>query len=369
MKLKEFEIETWMTNHEQNCKYNLTETCVKHMSLSQLEKLTGLNIADKVMNIVNDYGPIVGSDELKKEILKLYTSGSDENLTITMGAVNGNEIALSEIVEKGDHVICVKPTYQQLYEIPLEIGAEVSFVELDRKNRWNATIDDFKKLVKSNTKAIILNSPNNPTGNRCSVSLMEELVSLCKENNLYLFADEIYRGLSLPVHTSFSDMYDKAIVTSSLSKVFSFAGIRLGWIKGPKEFIDRINFRRDYHMISSGPLFDYLATVILRNKEIILERNREIVEENKDILKDFMNHDKRFKASIPDDGTVCLLEYDFDMPSKVLCEKLQNETGVFFAPGACFGVEHSLRFGFTHDPKETREGLKVFEEWLKNNVH
>lgn len=365
MKLKEFEIETWMTNHELNCKYNLTETCVKHMSLYDLQELTGLNIEKDIMNIVNDYGPIVGSDRLKKAILNLYSKGNKDNITIALGAVNANEMVLSELINPKDHVICPIPTYDQLFEIPLQLGGEVTFVKLDRENAWALDIEKIKNSIKENTKAIVLNSPNNPTGNQYNLEAMNKLIEICKENDLYLVCDEIYRGLDVNCPLSFSDLYEKAIVTSSLSKVFSFAGIRLGWIKGPKDFIDKINFRRDYHMISSGPLFDYLATIVLENKDVILDRNRKIVNENKKLLIEFLNNNPHFKATIPSDGPVCLLEYDYDMPSKEFCEKLQNETGVFFAPGACFGEEHSLRFGFTHDASETKKGLEVLTEWLK----
>ena len=91
---------------------------------------------------------------------------------------------------------------------------------------------------------------------------------------------------------SVSDLYEYGITTSSLAKIYSFAGLRLGWIKARKELIDKINYRRDYTMISAGAIDDYLTTVVSRHKEIILDHGTKIVLQNKEILKHYLerNH-------------------------------------------------------------------------------
>ena len=163
-------------------------------------------------------------------------------------------------------------------------------------------------------------------------------------------------------------MYELGIATASLSKVYSFAGLRLGWIKGPKQLIDEINFRRDYTIISTGPWNDYLATVVLQHKDLILDRSRHIILENKKILKEWLEKEDLVECVIPEDGTVCFLHYLFDMPSKELCEKLQNDTGVFFVPGMAFNKEYHLRFGFTSDSKVIKEGLETFSSWIHSHI-
>ena len=98
---------------------------------------------------------------------------------------------------------------------------------------------------------IILNNPSNPTGTEYSNEFLNELIEICEPNDTYIFCDEVYRGLNNEV--SISDMYENGISTSSLSKVFSLAGLRLGWIKANEYVIHKINVRRDYSMISTGP--------------------------------------------------------------------------------------------------------------------
>lgn len=368
MKINEFQVETWMTDHENDCQYNLTETCVSSLNLSWLQQHVKEDITQHIMNMTMDYGPIVGSSRLKQAILSLYETGQEDNVTITHGAINANELVMMTLLESGDHIISLFPSYQQMYDFPRSLGCEVSLIELSEEKDWLLTIQDFQKCMRKNTKMICLNLPNNPTGTSCSSSLIKDIAALAKEHDCYILCDEIYRGLDPQtglLSSSFSDVYDKAIVTQSLSKVFSFAGLRLGWIKGPKDVIDLINYRRDYHIISSGPLDDYLASLVLENKDIILQRSLEIGMENRAYLRQWLENEPLVSCVIPPLGTVCFLHYHVDMPSTVFCEKLQKETGVFFVPGSAFGIEYHLRFGLTQDIKVVQEGLARFSCWLR----
>lgn len=367
MRIPEFEVETWMTNHETHCLYNLTETCVSSLSLHDLQQLTQENITKNIMEMTLDYGPITGSHRLKNAILSLYESGDDDNLTITSGAINGNELVMMTILEPGDHVISLYPTYQQMYDFPKSLGCDVSLIYLDEKKGWLPSLEDFKKAITSHTKMICLNSPNNPTGTTIPFSLMKEIIELAKAHDCYILCDEIYRGVNTKTRQlspSFSDHYEKAIITQSLSKVFSFAGLRLGWIKGPKHIIDLINYRRDYHIISSGPFNDYIGSLVLENKDKILERSLSICQQTKEELKKWIEQEPHVSCVIPEEGTVCFLKYDMTIPSKELCERLQNETGIFFVPGSTFGIENHLRFGFTH-VDDVKKGLPLFSKWLR----
>lgn len=366
MKLQEFYVETWMTEHENDCIYNLTDTCVNCMTLNQLADLSKVNIIDDLMNIRVDYGPIVGSKRLKKAILTLYKNGSLENLTMTTGTINANELILMTLLEAGDHVVTLSPTYQQLYSFPESLGCQVDFVVLKESENWIPDIADFQKVVSEKTKLIFLNSPNNPTGTFIDEKLMSQIVELAKKHNCYILCDEVYRcSINGKITYSVSDLYDQAIVTGSLSKIFSFAGLRMGWIKGPKEIIDLINFRRDYHIISNGPIDDYLASIVLENKDIILKRSEAIIQENKLYLKEWLKTEKHLSCVIPEYGTVGFLHYDLPISSTELCERLQKETGVFFVPGNCFDKDGYLRFGFGNHPDMVKKGLSVFSKWLR----
>lgn len=364
MKLKCFLVEQWMTDHENDCRYNLTDTCVEPLSISQLEQLTDCSLMDTIASMPLDYGPIVGSDDLRQSILSLYTTGDIDNIAITQGTNNANELVMMTLLEAGDHIISMTPTYQQFYELPAMLGCSYDLVSLDEENGWKADVESFIALINNQTKMIILNSPNNPTGTSFDDEWLKTLIDACRERQIYILIDEIYRGLADKTPSSIADLYEYGIATASLSKLYSVAGLRIGWIKASHQVIDNINQMRNYTIISTGLLSDFLGTHVLKNKELILARSRAIVNQNKDNLKAYLTHEKRLSCVIPEDGTVGFLHYHFDMDSTTLAETLQKETGIFFVPGSCFDKEYHLRIGFTRDPEMTLAGLKRLSQWM-----
>lgn len=365
MHLKEFSVETWMTEHEGSCQYNLADTCIKAMSLRELESLTHEDIINHIYDIPLDYGPIQGSQELKDAILTLYKTGDHDNLAITRGAVNANQHVMDTILEPGDHIVALTPGYEQFYTYPASLGCDYTLIQLQEEKQWEPSIEDFKEAINDRTKMIILNAPNNPTGTIIKQDLMEQLIAYCQRRSIYILVDEIYKGINPQAYCdSVSDLYELGITTSSLAKIYSFAGLRLGWIKANKELIKQINFRRDYTMISTGAIDDYLTCVVLRHKEEVLKRSRDIVSKNIAILKDYLAAEPLVSCVIPQDGTVAFLHYHAPIDSKTLCEELQAKCGVFFVPGACFDQEYYLRFGFTQDPHIIKQGLSLLSAYL-----
>ena len=364
MELKEFSVETWMTDHEQDCKFNLADTCVSALTINELAQLIDVDLLSKIGQVCLDYGPITGSSHLKQAILSLYKNGDEDNIAITHGAINANQHVMDTILSPGDHVIAMTPSYEQFYTYPASLGCSYTLISLKEENQWKPTIDDFKDAIKKETKMIILNSPNNPTGTVIDEALMSSLIDLARAHDCYIMVDEIYKGLSEKTPTRVCDLYEKGIVTNGLSKIFGFAGLRLGWVKANKELIKKINFRRDYTIISSGAFSDMMSTEILEHTSPILKRSRDIVKINKQILSSWLEKEDLVTCVIPEDGTVCFLHYHLPVDSKTLCEDLQEKTGVFFVPGSCFDKEYHLRFGFTQDPHIIEDGLALLSSYL-----
>jgi aspartate/methionine/tyrosine aminotransferase len=142
-----------------------------------------------------------------------------------------------------------------------------------------------------------------------------------------------------------------------MSKSFSLAGLRLGWVAGPREVIERVAIRRDYNTISVGMIDDLFASVALEHKDAILERNRAIVRGNLAVLDEWVAGQPRISYVKPQSGTTALLKYDLDVPSRDLCVALLEQTGVMLTPGSALDVEGYLRIGYANDPEVLREGL------------
>lgn len=361
MRLPDFKVEQWMNDYENDAIYNMTDTCVKALTLQEL-----LDCEDFDFNeLTLDYGQITGDVELKKEILSLYASGTIDNITTAQGCLQANELVMNTLLEKGDEVIAIVPGYQQFVDIPKSIGCKVRLIELDEYD-WQGDVKKFRKMLNASTKMIILNNPSNPTGTEYSYEFLNELIEVCKPYGTYILCDEVYRGLNQEV--SISDIYENGISTSSLSKVFSLAGLRFGWIKANEYVIHQINIRRDYSMISTGPLVDKLGWIALKYKDEFILRAKNIISTNKNIVREWLKENPRFECVLPSGGTVCFLKYYFDLKSEIFAKLLLAEKGVFFVPGSCFDKEYYFRLGLAQDSKPFKSGLDELSNFVDEHL-
>ena len=170
-------------------------------------------------------------------------------------------LALYALIEPEDHVISMYPTYQQLYDIPKSLGADVDLWEVEEDKGWLPDLDQLRRLIRPNTKMICINNANNPTGALMDAAYLEELVAIAKEVDAYIFSDEVYRSFDQPT-PSIVDLYEKGIAVNSLSKTYSIPGIRVGWVASNTEVADILRDYRDYTMICAGVFDDMVATLV-----------------------------------------------------------------------------------------------------------
>ncbi|MDP4268452.1 MAG: aminotransferase [Bacteroidota bacterium] len=369
MKIKDFGVETWINRYEKDCTYNLTETCVGTLTIDELLELSGNSdeIINEIKNMKMGYGDIFGSSRLRNLISGLYNTAEDNNISITHGAIGANALTMLTLVEQGDKVITILPIYQQHYSIPESIGANVTTLYLKEERNWLPDLDEIRRNATPDTKLICINNPNNPTGSVMSEEFLKEIVNIAKECDAYLLCDEAYRGLTHEGEnftTSVFDLYDKAISTGSMSKTFSLPGLRLGWVVGPTDFIEKINHQRNYHVISIGRINDYLASIALENKDKIVKRNIKICRTNAKMLDEWVMGEKHIDYIKPTGGTTAFLKFDLNMTSAELCLRLQKETGVMFLPGSVLEMEGYLRIGYTGDINNIHKALTTFSGWL-----
>ena len=367
MDIKTFKVEEWMNEHEKTALYNIADTCVNTLSLDELFTLTGTNkyeFFDGILGQKLGYGHIQGSPDYKNGICKLYKSLKPENIISTNGAAGANYLVFYSLVNPGDRVISVTPTYQQLYSIPESFNADVQYLRLKPENNFLPDLDELKKLITKNTKLICLNNPNNPTGALIPETMLKVIVNIA--DGAYVLCDEVYRGLNQndDYQPSIADIYENGISICSMSKIFSLAGLRLGWIASKnQEAIEKCLRHREYNIISCGMIDEILASLALKNADIIIKRNKKILKENLHILNEWIKRQKHYSYVKPRSGTTALIFYDFSMTSKDFCEKLQKEKGVFLTPGFCFDIENCARIGYAGQKAELIKGLEKLEEF------
>ena len=148
----------------------------------------------------------------------------------------------------------------------------MEYWHLREENGWNPSIDELKELVRPDTKLICINNASNPLGAVLDRETLEQIVEIAQSVGAYVLSDEVYLPLENTENFwSMADLYDKAVVTNSISKTYSVPGARIGWTVSNRELADKFRVYRDYTMICCGEFNDALATYILQNREAVLE--------------------------------------------------------------------------------------------------
>lgn len=332
MKIETFGVEMWMNEWETKCEFNLAETCVESLTINELLEITGRNEADlsALLPLKMTYGEIKGSERLRAAIAALYNTQSDENILVTHGTIGANMLVHKTLIEHGDRVISIVPTYQQHYSIPKSIGAEIDLLHLREDMGWLPDLDVLRKLSASGAKLIALTNPNNPTGALIPREMLEEIASIAREADAWVLCDEVYRGTDQHgrgMTASMADIYEKGISTAGMSKAYSLAGLRLGWITAPNALIEEVMIHRDYDTISVGMIDDHFATLALENCERLLERSRSITRGNLEQLATWIAGEPKLSWIRPGSGTTALVKLGIEMNSYDFCIALLREIG------------------------------------------
>ncbi|GMA41444.1 aminotransferase [Mobilicoccus caccae] len=369
MKITPFAVEQWMNEYETRCEHNLAETCVESLTVEHLLRLTGArdSLMEHLAPLTLTYGAIEGSDRLRAAVAALYEHQDIANVLITHGAIGANHLVHHTLVEPGDRVVSVLPAYQQHYSIPESIGADVRIVRLREDTGWLPDLDDLAAQITDGTKLVVLTNPNNPTGSLMDRDALQKVVDLCDAAGAWLLCDEVYRGIDQAdpgTTASVADLYPRAISTGSMSKAFSAAGLRLGWVVASPELISELTIHRDYTTISVGMIDDLLAALALEHADAVLDRSRAIVRGNHAILSDWVEGQPGIDWVAPRGGTTALLRYDLPLSSRDLCVDLLRETGVMLTPGSALEVEGYLRIGYANNPEVLSRGLRLLGECL-----
>ncbi|KAJ0161753.1 Capreomycidine synthase [Colletotrichum tanaceti] len=404
VRIAAFEVEQWMDEYETTpgC-LNIAETCAASVSVDDLVALSEDKRAPGPVDFSTKlvYGPIRGSVPLRRRVAALCGSQAgpthrpspspdllgEADVLITQGAISANFLLLYTLVGPGDHVICVYPTYQQLYGVPESLGADVSLWRLKKENGFVPDVGELDGLVKPNTKMIIINNPNNPTGAPIPESVLASIVAFAKARDIIVFSDEVYRPLFHdffdngddashvpPPITAFG--YDKVVVTGSMSKSYALAGIRIGWIASrDKGIIQAVASARDYTTISVSQIDDQIASYAL-SKPVwgpLLRRNVALANTNKALLEAFVDKYKGTCAWVrPSAGTTAFVRFTHEgkpIDDVRFCLDVLSKTKVFFVPGSrCFGHGKDfagyVRIGYVCHTEVLKEALEKLGHYM-----
>ena len=290
---------------------------------------------------------------LRAEIAKDSEGMDEDNVLCFAGAEEGIYCAFKTLLCPADHAIVVTPCYQSLKSIP-ETLCKISTLDLTPEQGWKLDMSKLRDLIQPGiTKLIIFNFPHNPTGTNITVMEQQELVALAKEHNLWLFCDEVYRGVERTVDTTdkvvslptFASVYDKAISLGAVSKVYGMAGLRIGWITcADKAILSAISDNKHYLSICNSGPSEILALIALRERDRIVGRVRQIIAQNEAYLAGFLARYPDLFSWTPPKGGCCgfmCMHLPADVDLAVVTERLVQQHGVLILPGENFPVTSS----------------------------
>jgi aspartate/methionine/tyrosine aminotransferase len=339
MNLSPFKLERYFAKYEFTTEYLLCSSDCEALSIADLLALEE-GAAEKFQNVWLGYTESQGSPSLRKEISKIYESIQPEEILVHTGAEEAIFLFMQAVLKQGDHVIVHSPCYQSLTEVAKAIGCDVSPWLAREENNWALGLDELKKLLRPNTKVIVVNTPHNPTGYLMSRADFDSVNRFVQENNLILFCDEVYRESEYDPSTRLPaacDMGEHAISLGVTSKTYGLAGLRIGWIATKnKKIYDAMASLKDYTTICNSAPSEFLAEVAMRNRGKLIERNLGIIKNNLAVMDEFFaRHFSVFTWIRPQAGSMGfpkLLHGDIED----FCDKVVRNAGVLLLPGTMY---------------------------------
>lgn len=342
-------------------------------ALRELESLQDDEVCEQLDRLELGYAPTGGHPMLLAEIASHYGAPiAAENVQTFPGAQTGIFSTLSSLLDKDDHAVVVSPCYPSLENLPAAI-CEASRVQLRYERQWEIDLDEIKAAFRANTKVLILNSPNAPTGSLISAETQEQLVELARERGVWIFSDEVYRMLELdsahrlpPIAT----IYEKGISLGVMSKPFGLGGLQIGWIACQnREILEATAQLKNYMAVCNSAVAEFHAVTALRNKAAIISSRRQICLCNMALLDDFFEkYADLFEWVRPKSGCVGFPKLKSELSVEEFAQQLADGPGILVMPASVFdfpGNFFRIGFGRSTMPRS----LERFTEWVDTHRH
>lgn len=345
MQIDEFGLERWFATYEHDADIMLAESGIRSLAADRFDTDPG-----KLGYVI----PTNGDPDLRRRIAERYDREPDEVLC-TCGTQEANFLAFHALLEPGDHAVVVTPTYQSLHAVPDSICA-VSRVPLEAPP-WELDVDAVADAIRPETRLVVVNNPNNPTGRYHSLETLEALYDLAADAEAYLLCDEVYRLLADDPLPPVASLGPHGLSTTGLSKAYGLAGLRFGWLVGDREVVETAWTLKDYTTISPSAFGQHVARQALEEESEILAENRELVATNRERVRAFVDrHGLEWLEPVGVNGFLTVPN-GFES-GREFCRAVVEEERVVLAPGEFFGHPDRFRIGFGLPTGELEEGLE-----------
>ena len=316
------------------------------------------------------YGQAKGMPKFREALAKYVSKKfnveiTQENIIVSPGARFSIFSAISTLLNPGDEMIVIEPAWPAYKDCALNAGIKVRTINTTLEKKWEPSIEQIKNTINSNTKMIVLNYPNNPTGKILPEKLQDKIIEIAKENNLYVLSDEIYSQYAKSNWKSIlSYNYEKSIVTQSFSKSHAMTGFRVGYGIGSKQIIEKMARLEALCLTNVSEPIQYVAMKAL---EADTTNNSKIIQNRLDILCKKAN-EIGLEFIIPDGAMYIFAKINQEGFDGVEFANNSLEKGIAVAPGEGFGnYKNFIRISACQDEKTLMEGMVILGNIMRDN--
>lgn len=374
--LPDFKLETYFSKWEFTARYHMTASDAESMRLDELLAMGTDAQREAFSRQWLGYTETFGAPALRAAIAATYDGTQAASIVCFAGAEEGLYIAMHVLLEKDDHAIVVTPNYQSAETVPLSICA-VSGVPLDPDDNWSLDLDRVRAAIRPNTKLISINFPHNPTGKILERDRFDALVELCRAHGIWLFSDEVYRGLGtgrVPQLPAAAEVYERGLSLGVLSKAYGLPGLRIGWIAcRDRAVLSKMERMKHYLSICNAAPSEALAIIALENSGRILDRNNRLIAANLAGLEAFFaDFPDLFDWYRPDGGCIGYPRYKGRDGVENFARDLVETAGVLLLPAGNYRSDLTpvpldrFRIGFGR--ANIGEGIAAMRSFLLKNA-
>jgi aspartate aminotransferase len=299
---------------------------------------------------------------------------SMDRIAVTASGNSALMVASQLLLAPGDRVVTVTPLWPNAVEIPKVMSAQVTCVSLEaRDNQWTLPLEKLLEALTPDTRMLVINSPNNPTGWTIQRAQQRAILDHCRRHGIWILADDVYERLiysdgmrSAPSFLTLAEDSDRLIVVNSFSKAWCMTGWRVGWMVAPPTVLPDLASLLEYNFSCVSEFSQRAATIALRQGEPYVLRMRAELAETKSKLIAALRPLPRLEVPDADGAMYLFLRVTGEEDSVGLATRLIDEVGLGLAPGRAFGPEGEgwLRWCYAAQWKKIESGIERLSRFL-----
>jgi capreomycidine synthase len=360
-------LEEWMRRYYFDVEIDIGSSGVQNFSMSDLRALLGFSYQDLDRIILRD-SQSSGGEGVRRVLADCWLGGRMDRVLVTHGSSEALYLCMASLLSVGDEVVVLDPCYPQHRSLAEALGCNVRFWPLRYERGFRPDLEEARDVIGPETRMVVVNFPNNPTGAILSPEEQEDLLLMVESVGAYLVWDGAFSALTYddPVPPELSLRSDRVLSIGTLSKAYGLPGLRVGWCFGAPQLLQRLVEARDHLTLHLSPLVEFVAEQAVAKGDLILGPRLAQARRNRALVADWVDQLGGFVEWVVPKGGVCAF---IRLPTvddvDAFCHRLAQEHSVFLIPGSCFRHPQHARLGFGDSTATLELGLSRLAELLR----